>query len=96
MAAHVAASGPHAAVAYRDTGGALTVLVVDRTLGLWHLPTVTLASGEVPGSAIPADGAMAGPIDLAAHADGTFAVVWTRTGGEYPEGAVQRFRVVCE
>jgi len=79
-------------VAYREISGALTVAVLDASAPLSDLDAALLAASEVPGSGIPADDAMAGPIDIAAHSDGTFAVVWTRTGGTYPEGAVQRFR----
>ena len=96
VASQVAAAGSRAALAYRDTSGALTVAVIDGTRGLFfELSSVLLGSSEVPGSGLSPHDAIAGPIDLAAHADGTFAVAWTRTGAEYPEGAVQRFRV-CE
>lgn len=96
VASHVAAAGSRAAVAYRDTSGALTVAVIDGTRGIFFdLSSVLLGSSEVPGSGLSPHDATAGPIDIAAHADGTFAVVWTRTGLEYPEGAVQRFRL-CE
>ena len=92
----VAAAGSRAALAYRDTSGALTVAVIDGTRGLFfELSSVLLGSSEVPGSALSPHDAMPGPIDIAAHTDGTFSVVWTRTGLEHPEGAVQRFRL-CE
>lgn len=85
----IVARNERIAVAYRDLDNFAHVVVLGRDLSM-------IASGTVPGSEVGPGETNPGPLGIAAHADGTFAVLWTAsTAGGFPDGAVQRFRV-CE
>jgi hypothetical protein len=85
----IATDGQHVVTVHRGSDDAAHLTVLDRDL-------TVLATAIVPGSEVFPAETVAGPLAIAANADGTFAVLSTeRIAGSSSRGAVMRFRV-CE